>query len=143
MSDSTQGSITRRRKGLRWLWVALILAVAGTALAYRDLLEAAVRRNPMAGSAQSVERGKALWKQDCEVCHGAQGRGDGLATATLPRKPKDLTRIAKPPVFPDGVVAYRIANGGDIMPAWKSALSERDIWDLVSFIRSQRREASR
>jgi len=73
------------------------------------------------------------------VCHGPQGRGDGLATAALPRRPKDLTRIARSPVFPDGVLAYRIANGGEVMPAWKAALSEQEIWDLVNFIRAQHR----
>ena len=39
-------------------------------------------------------------------------------------------------MFPDGVVAYRIANGVDLMPAWKDTLSENEIWDLINFIRS-------
>ena len=61
-------------------------------------------------------------------------------SASLRKRPKDLTRIATPPVFPDGVVAYRIANGGDVMPAWKSVLSPEEIWDLVNYIRAQRRQ---
>ncbi len=36
-------------------------------------------------------------------------------------------------------LAYRIANGGEVMPAWKGVLSADEIWDLVNFIRAQRR----
>ena len=80
-----------------------------------------------------------MWKQDCEACHGAQGRGDGPVTASLSQRPQDLTKIAKPPIFPDGVLAYRIANGGEVMPAWKSVLSPEETWDIVNFIRAQAR----
>jgi mono/diheme cytochrome c family protein len=121
------------------LWFAVGTGLVAAAIWYRELLGSAFASNPTAGSVQSVERGTALWKANCEACHGAQGRGDGPATAALYKKPKDLTRIARPPVFPDGVLAYRIASGGEVMPAWKGVLSESDIWDLVSYIRAQRR----
>ena len=115
------------------------VAVLGILVYYRSLLLAAVTQNPMPHDAASISRGAAIWKSTCAVCHGPEGRGDGPATASLPRKPKDLTRIARPPVFPDGVLAYRIANGGVVMPAWAGVLSEQDIWDLVNFIRAQHR----
>ncbi len=70
------------------------------------------------------------------MCHGAEGRGDGVAATALPQRPDDLSRIAAPPIFPDGVVAYRILNGVKMMPAFKSTLSENEIWDLLNFIRS-------
>lgn len=70
------------------------------------------------------------------MCHGAEGRGDGVAAAALPQRPDDLSRIAAPPIFPDGVVAYRILNGVKLMPAFKSTLSGNEIWDLLNFIRS-------
>jgi mono/diheme cytochrome c family protein len=59
-----------------------------------------------------------------------------VAAAALTQRPEDLSRIAPPPVFPDGVVAYRIANGVNAMPAYKSTLSETEIWDVLNFIRS-------
>ena len=58
------------------------------------------------------------------------------AAAALPQRPEDLRKIAPPPVFPDGVVAYRIANGVKMMPAFRSTLNESEIWDLLNFIRS-------
>ena len=131
---------SRVRTSLRAIVVAsVLLLVFALAFFYRDLLLAAVTPNPVPHDAESISRGSALWSRSCAVCHGAQGRGDGPITASLKKKPKDLTRIANPPVFPDGVLAYRIANGGEVMPAWGGALTEQDIWDLVNYIRAQHR----
>jgi len=127
-----------RRDRFRWILAAALALGTLAGLYHLDLLKAAVAANPFPGSAPSVSRGGLLWKQDCEACHGVDGRGDGPVSASLRKRPKDLTRIALPPVFPDGIVAYRIANGGEVMPAWKSVLSTDDIWDLVNFIRAQR-----
>jgi mono/diheme cytochrome c family protein len=57
----------------------------------------------------------------------------------LPKRPEDLTDLWPAPYFPDGVVAYRIANGGEGMPAWRTLLSSEQIWDLLNFIRSLHR----
>lgn len=130
--------LTFNRLGPAWIWVASGAAIAGLGLGYRDLLAAAFTANPITDKTPSVERGRALRNLDCAACHGERGRGDGPASAALHKRPKDLTRIARPPVFPDGVLAYRIANGGDVMPAWKNVLSGRNLWDLVNFIRAQR-----
>jgi hypothetical protein len=38
--------------------------------------------------------GKDLYKAYCEQCHGAGGKGDGPAGASLKRPPADLTQLA-------------------------------------------------
>lgn len=48
----------------------------------------------------------------------------------------DLSDLPPPPIFPDGVIVYRIANGKDLMPAWKNTLSHNDLWDLLNHLRS-------
>jgi mono/diheme cytochrome c family protein len=116
-----------------------LVVCTGIGVYYLDLLKAAFASNPIPRSLQSVNRGKLLFQQYCQACHGAEGRGDGPAAASLPQRPEDLTQIAPPPYFPDGVVAYRIENGGDVMPAWKSILTTEEIWDLLNFIRSLHR----
>jgi mono/diheme cytochrome c family protein len=123
-----------------WSLVAVALLCVGISIYYFDLLKAALASNPIPQSSQSVDRGKQLFQQYCAACHGSDGRGDGSATASLAKHPDDLTRIAPPPYFPDGVVAYRIANGTEAMPAWKGVLSTGQIWDLINFIRSLHRE---
>lgn len=105
----------------------------------RDLVSAAFQTNPHQDLAESAIKGELLWAQNCVGCHGPQGMGDGAASALLPKRPKDLTMIAPAPVFPDGVLAFRISHGKNAMPAWQDALSQDQIWDLVSFIRSKSR----
>jgi mono/diheme cytochrome c family protein len=126
----------QNRLKVKWLLAAVAVVCIGSGVYYADLLRSAFLRNPIARSPESIARGRQLFAQDCAVCHGAEGRGDGAAAAALPQRPKDLSRIAPPPIFPDGVVAYRIINGVRMMPAFKSTLSENEIWDLLNFIRS-------
>ena len=124
------------RKLSRWAVSALLALCIGLGIHYADLLKSAFARNPIPRTADSIARGRQLFQKDCAVCHGSQGRGDGPAAAFMPRRPDDLGKIAGPPIFPDGVVVYRIANGKRLMPAFKAALSEDELWDLLNFIRS-------
>jgi mono/diheme cytochrome c family protein len=126
----------QNRLKIKWLLAAVALLCIGSGIYYADLLRSAFLRNPIPRSAESIARGRLLFARNCAVCHGAEGRGDGVAAAALPQRPEDLSRIAPPPIFPDGVVAYRIINGVKMMPAFKSTLSENEIWDLLNFIRS-------
>ena len=121
------------------LWVAMVVS----AYTQKSLLLAALETNPYQGSAESVARGKALWSAHCQVCHGPDGEGNGPASAQLSVKPKDLTMIALAPVFPDGIVAFRISNGKNTMPAWKQAFTPEEIWNLVSYIRSKSKKTAK
>ncbi|HWA12668.1 MAG TPA: cytochrome c [Burkholderiales bacterium] len=125
-------------KPIPWKWAVAALAVLliGAGIAYADLLRAAFQRNPVPRSAASIARGRALFEADCAVCHGPQGHGDGVAAAAMPSKPDDLGRLAPPPIFPDGVVAYRIRHGVGLMPAFDQALSDEQLWDLLNYIRA-------
>lgn len=128
---------TANRSALRGRIAAItMLAVVAIGVTYRDLLAAAIASSPTPPTAESIARGRALWAQHCALCHGETGRGDGPAAANLKERPDDLSTIAPSPIFPDGVVAYRIAHGTEFMPAWKATLNDGQIWDLVHFIRS-------
>ncbi|NBW53899.1 MAG: cytochrome c [Betaproteobacteria bacterium] len=123
-----------------FLYKAMLLAafvLVSVGFMQRDLVTAAFQSNPYHGSLESVVRGEQIWGQYCLSCHGPDAVGDGPASALLPKRPKDLTMIAPSPLFPDGIVAYRIAFGKNTMPAWHDTLSSEQIWDLVSFIRSK------
>ena len=126
----------QNRVTVKWLLAAVAVVCIGSGVYYADLLRSAFLRNPVPRSAESIARGRQLFGKNCAVCHGPEGRGDGEVAAALPQRPEDLASIAPPPIFPDGVVAYRIINGVNMMPAFKSTLSENEIWDLLNFIRS-------
>jgi mono/diheme cytochrome c family protein len=116
-----------------------LLAIVVILVGYRELIKAAFATNPLHPSPQVLQRGRDLFARYCVVCHGVGGRGDGPAAVALGQVPDDLSSIAPPPIFPDGVVAYRIKNGGDGMPAWKAVLSDDEVWCLIVYIRSLRR----
>ncbi len=42
---------------------------------------------------QQIEKGKVLFQQNCVVCHGAEGKGDGPAAVALNPHPRNFTSI--------------------------------------------------
>lgn len=96
--------------------------------------EAAKHPNPIPADRASIERGGKLFQTHCAACHGPRGRGDGPAAAALTPRPPDLAVMGWR--HPPGDLAWKIGNGRGPMPAWKAVLQERDIWDLVNFIRN-------
>ena len=78
-----------------------------------------------------------LFQQNCVVCHGADGRGDGPRAAELNPAPADFRLHV--PAHDDPQLFYYISDGfpGSEMPKWKETISEQDRWNLVNFLRSQ------
>lgn len=97
--------------------------------------------NPVTPTRESVERGRMLYMQNCAVCHGDEGRGDGPAAADLNPAPTDFRQHI--PNHPDTQFFTFIADGypQTEMPKFREAFSEDDIWNLVNFLRSEFTEA--
>lgn len=95
----------------------------------------AKRKNSVAASTESANRGREMYTTHCAVCHGSGGRGDGFLAATLDPKPADLTgKMSR--MHPDGDLFWKISQGKGAMPGWAEALSEEDRWHVVNYIRS-------
>jgi copper transport protein len=92
--------------------------------------------NPVPVSNQSVAEGKQLYLQNCAVCHGETGHGDGPAAQALNPKPFDLTVHVG--LHADGVLWGWITNGipRTAMPAWKDKLTDTQRWEVVDFLRT-------
>lgn len=84
-----------------------------------------------------LEAGERVYKQNCINCHGVAGQGDGAAAAKLDPKPADLTS-AKTQAKPDTELleAIKFGRPGTSMPAWMSEIDEREMRDLVAYIRT-------
>ncbi|MEX2246449.1 MAG: CopD family protein [Dehalococcoidia bacterium] len=92
--------------------------------------------NPVEPTEASIARGRELFQNNCIVCHGVDGRGDGPQAASLDPSPSDF-RLHMP-LHTDPQFYAFIANGfpGSAMPAWREDFSEEDIWNLVNFLRA-------
>lgn len=83
------------------------------------------------------DAGERLYKQNCINCHGASGRGDGAAAEKLNPKPADLTSD-KTQAKQDAELLETIKFGrpGTAMPGWMSELDERDMRDVMAYLRT-------
>ncbi len=92
-------------------------------------------KNPLIHEAGAADAGKATYMKICSVCHGAKGKGDGLAALGLAVKPADhTTAIVQSQT--DGALFYELSEGHAPMPAYKAILTEKERWELVSYIRT-------
>jgi len=101
--------------------------------------------NPEAATVDSIASGKVLYQQNCVLCHGVSGRGDGPAGLALNPPPADLTYHTIPGVHTDGQLFYWISQGlpRTAMPQFAQTLSEQERWDLVNFIRTLARKTNK
>lgn len=90
--------------------------------------------NPLGADAAAA--GAEVFKTNCESCHGPLGKGDGPAGAALDPTPKDLSVLQVS--AGDDFLYWRINTGkeGTGMVAWKGTLTDEQIWQVVSFIRT-------
>jgi mono/diheme cytochrome c family protein len=90
--------------------------------------------NPLGADAATA--GAEVFRTNCEMCHGPQGHGDGPAGQSLEPKPRNLANIQA--AAGDDFLFWRIREGkpGTSMVAWKGILTDEQIWQTVSFIRT-------
>lgn len=91
--------------------------------------------NPVETNKNSISDGKTLYKQHCKLCHGKNGQGDGYHAKNLQVNPSDLT-FDDIDVQKDGELFFKIKTGRDEMHSFKVVLGEKDVWNLVNYIRT-------
>lgn len=90
---------------------------------------------PATVSAADLSHGKAVYLDKCVRCHGERGDGNGPKAATLEKKPADYTNKKEMAKFTDAELKQIVLNGKRPMPAYQGKLSERDLDDVISYIR--------
>jgi thiosulfate dehydrogenase len=94
--------------------------------------------NPVATSDDNLIAGVELYGQHCAICHGT-AKGDAsaspVAKGEYPRPPQLATDGVEDD--PEGVSVWKITHGirWTGMPAWKSSLSDQQIWTLALFLK--------
>ena len=112
----------------------VVLAVMGATIGASQ--EARSLKNPVANDRDAVEAGKKLFTRYCASCHGPQGKGDG-SMALAGGTPSNLTDDKWDHGSTDGEIFVAIRDGtSPDMEAYKEKLSEKEIWQVVTFVRS-------
>jgi mono/diheme cytochrome c family protein len=92
---------------------------------------------PWVSNPDMVTHGKKIFAQNCAMCHGDEGKGDGAAGAALNPKPRNLVEgpwkkgggyIGWYTVLAEGLPGSSMASYASMKPA--------DRWSLVQFIES-------
>ncbi|MGH7771853.1 MAG: c-type cytochrome [Candidatus Binatia bacterium] len=93
--------------------------------------------------AQDKTEGKKMYVTYCSGCHGESGKADGPAAKSLSVKPANHTDGTAMNQLSDKFLFDIISKGGPavgkspLMPAWGSQLKEKQIKDIIGFIRSR------
>jgi len=124
---------------------ALLLAAAGCGGADPSAPVAASAAPPtltVPDLGYNAREGRALFRHYCVTCHGAEGHGDGFNAYNLDPKPRDLADPAFQAERSDDDLAAVIRSGGGVaglstgMPPWGRTLAERQVRNIVDFVRT-------
>ncbi len=96
--------------------------------------------NPIEGSESGAKAGKKLYANYCVICHGAKGKGDGVAGAALNPKPANFTKD-KFQNQTDGAIFWKLTEGRSPMASYKTILTEEQRWQLVNYTRTLKKVA--
>lgn len=145
------------RRSLGTLGLALMIAVIGVAArqpapqskvtakpsgsGWQLPPEAEATKNPLTVDAKVLATGKSIFKEKCQKCHGATGRGDGPDADPDVQEDMDMTNPKRADRNPDGVVFYKAWNGRKKpkMPAVKDDLTKEQLWAVVAYVQTLRK----
>jgi mono/diheme cytochrome c family protein len=108
-----------------FVWVAGASVGASTAAA------------PQGGRASQVERGREVYADKCQRCHGADGQGHTRLGEEV--NPPDLSDPALHRRRGAARMIASVTNGRGGMPAFRQKLSRQQIADSVAYVRTLRR----
>jgi mono/diheme cytochrome c family protein len=97
---------------------------------------------PIPDLGYNAREGRALYRHYCLNCHGESGRGDGFNAYNLDPRPQSLADSTFQARHSDADLLAAIRRGGGAvglstgMPPWGRTLDERQIQNLVDYLRT-------
>jgi cytochrome c6 len=87
----------------------------------------------MTTTARGQDSPEALYKTKCQVCHGADGKGETAAGKKLGAKDFHSPEVVK---MSDAELFAITKNGKDKMPSYDKKLTDDQIKQLIKYIRT-------
>jgi len=90
--------------------------------------------NPFHPTGDTLAKGKILFETYCQVCHGAEGKGDGPISSKIPTPPsyKSERLLGYPP----GRLFHVVTLGANKMPSYAVQLTAEDRWLIITYVRA-------
>tara|TARA_B100001123_G_C15243719_1_gene1000055 strand:+ start:258 stop:689 length:432 start_codon:yes stop_codon:yes gene_type:complete len=100
-----------------------------------------IAKKKIPGSADA-KRGEKIFMKTakpmaCKMCHGAKGDGGGKLGAALKPKPRNFACKETMKKVSPGQMYYIIKNGSKGTGMAKQLLKDKEIWDVIKFIRTK------
>ncbi len=143
MLPQPAASVQRQPVGPKPAGAYQVAAVATVDRAQSAVVDAMV--NPFPADEAHLAEGKRMFQVTCAPCHGVDGKGGGPVTNHNPAQGLNRFPIPAPllsgagavsAVRSDGYIYATIRNGGALMPAYGTSLTEQERWSVVSYIRT-------
>jgi len=121
-----------------WSVVACVIGATGAwAVAHLEAASSQDRGVPkqdiILGS--DARTGKAFFEKHCVLCHGPRGKGDGLEIAGA-----NVADLSSPTtqrkLNVDLLRTIHEGRPGKVMPSWKARLSDKQLQDVLAYIRT-------
>ncbi len=96
-----------------------------------------IAKNVDTDNSAIANSGRGIYMQNCAVCHGVAGRGNGPISSSMIKKPANFTRPFYK-AYKDSLWYWRVKEGvaGTRMPRWGRSLSEQQMAYLVAFLKT-------
>lgn len=98
-----------------------------------------------------ARKGAAIFAENCAVCHGVDGSGEGRGTGVSVSRerqfnvmPPAITNPGFLAAAPDGMIANIVKQGrpGGVMPAFGNEFSDAEVADVVAHVRELGKQAA-
>jgi mono/diheme cytochrome c family protein len=88
--------------------------------------------NPFRPTPEILDEGQKLFQIYCQVCHGAEGKGDGPLAGKIPPPPS--YKSARVLAFPPGRIFHVVTMGSGKMQSYATQLSYDERWKVVTYV---------
>ena len=97
-----------------------------------------VMKNPLTATPEVLEKGKTIYENYCQVCHGPTGAGDGPLTKKFPAPPSLQRQKVRD--YTDGRIFHNPMRGQNSMPSYSKQIEPQEIWSVVHYVRKLQAE---
>lgn len=96
--------------------------------------------NPLPKNRAMLVQGQKLFNNYCSVCHGPEGKGNGLIVPKFPMPPSLHSEKVKN--WSDGRLFHVITAGQNLMPSYASQVFPLERWAIINYVRVLQRSVS-